>query len=607
MLQKDLIVYFSDTMRFKIIITGLLSFLLLSGAFGYSIHSYENLNYDSIVTLLNKARKDKNFENLAHSYFQLALYEEKKKRNYERSFDYLSRALDFYKVVRDSAGIQKTRYHIARHMVENAMYNDALDEFQSLKPYYERRGKLETSAEIELQLFKIYFDKLDIKSAESALKSAKSYLENLDNAELELKYLIENIQYYELVQELDTAMIIANICIQKSKLVEDALYQARCLAARGSIQYRLRGYADAIEDYEKSLPLLNKVPYSKDRLNVYRIISICYDSLADYKNAYRFSNLYSGLQDSILNENRLIAVNTVTNKFESRQKSTEIKLLEKEKAFAQESNQQQKRAMIVLVVALAVSLLGLYYIVRFYKEKIETARIIEKQNEEINRQKINELQDKIQINSMQSMINGQEIERERIAKDLHDSLGGLLSTIKLKVDNIKNKEKNIKIIPDFQSATSLLDTAVSEVRSISQNLQPGALNRLGLIPAINDLINRYATEDGPDIIFQHFDIPTKLNQKVALVVYRIIQEILTNALKHARASEILVQLNMENEDIVIHIEDDGVGFDPKLKYNSMGLENIKSRVNYLKGSIEIDSRPKQGTSYLIHVKSNINT
>lgn len=561
------------------------------------------LSYDNIIEKLNEARENGDFAGLARSYYHLALFEERVRKNYERSFDYLSRALDYYKVVKDSTGIQNTRYHIARHLIENAMYEDAMDELQQISRYYSKAEDKIRSAEIQLQLFKIYFEKLDVKSAVKALEQAGQYLEGMDNPDLELSLLIEKIRYFDLVQDLDTAMVLTNVCIQKSKFADESLYKARCFAARGNIKLQQYKFMEAIRDYRQSLPLLNTIPYNKDRLNVYRKIAIAYDSLSDYGNAYRYARLYAQLQDSILNENRVIAVNTITNKFESRQKSTEIKLKEKEIAFAHESNQQQKRALIVLVVALGGLLIGLYYIVRFYKEKIETARIIEQQNDEINRQKINELQDKMQINSMQSMIDGQEIERERIAKDLHDSLGGLLSTIKLKVDNISNKSSGSS--SDFKGATALLDTAVAEVRSISQNLQPGALNRLGLIPAVNDLINRYDIEGGPDIHFQHFDIPVKLDQQVALVIYRIIQEVLNNAIKHACASEILVQLNKEHDEIVIHIEDDGVGFDPQKRHSGMGLDNIKSRVNYLKGTMEIDSRPKQGTSFLIHVKTNI--
>ena len=213
------------------------------------------------------------------------------------------------------------------------------------------------------------------------------------------------------------------------------------------------------------------------------------------------------------------------------------------------------------------------------------------------------LEDELQINSMQSMIAGQEVERERIAKDLHDSLGGLLSTIKLQVERIRLGEGGAGRSPEVNKATDLLDVAVSEVRTISQDLQPGALKRLGLVPAINDLVNRYQSSSGPEISFQHYGIPTVLDQNLALSIYRIVQEILNNAIKHAEASEIFVQLNREEDSIVIHIEDDGKGFDPDKKYESMGLENIRSRVNYLRGSLEIDSREGIGTSFIIHIST----
>ena len=89
-------------------------------------------------------------------------------------------------------------------------------------------------------------------------------------------------------------------------------------------------------------------------------------------------------------------------------------------------------------------------------------------------------------------------------------------------------------------------------------------------------------------------------------IYRIVQEILNNAIKHAKASEIFIQLNKEGDNLVIHIEDDGIGFNPKQKFKSMGLENIKSRVNYLKGTIDIDSRMNEGTSFIIHIDSQFN-
>ncbi len=561
----------------------------------------KNETYDNFNEQLNIARKNKDFKKLADTYASFAQFEEESRRNYERSFEYLSRALEYYKVVKDTLSIRNTEFDIARHLIENGMYGDAFDAFEELKLYFTAVDDKKKMSEVELQLFKIYFEKLDIKKAKASLDLVSKYLNEIDNQPLRIRYLIERIKYFQFSQEYENALNLANICIEESIIADKTLDHATCLALRGNLSLIKSQDTLAINDYLNALSYLNEIPYSKNRLEIYENLAVAYKKLEDYQSAYIYRLKYAKLQDSILNENRVIAVNNVTYKFETRQKNTENELLKKEKAFAQESNQQKNRALTVLIIALAGLLFGIYYIIRFYREKINTATIIEEQNNKINEQKINELQDKMQINSMQSMIQGQEIERERIAKDLHDSLGGLLSTIKLQVDNIRNKESNINMLPAFKNATSLIDTAVSEVRTISQNLQPGALSRLGLIPALKDLLNRYDSEQGPEIIFQHFDIPTDIDQTISLSIYRIIQEILNNAIKHANANEILLQLNQEADEIIIHIEDDGIGFNVKGNYKSMGLKNIKSRVNYMKGTIEIDSRLNEGTSYLIHL------
>ncbi len=485
------------------------------------------------------------------------------------------------------------------------MHNDALDEFMKLKDYYLQSGNGKKVTEIELQLFKLYFDKLDIDKAKNSLDFIDKQLSNIEDSPLHTKLIIAKIQYNDLMQEFDLALELSNLCYEKSSLNEDSEELANCLAARGDIYLKFENYRESIEDYSNSLIYLNSIPFSKQRLSVYNNLAFNYRAIDVLDSALIYTQKYAALQDSILNENRVIAVNNITYKYESREKNAEIKSLEREKLLAVESNQQQKRALIVLGLVLALLTIGIYYIVRFYSEKINTAKIIEEQNEKINHQMINELKDKIQINSMKSMIEGQEVERERIAKDLHDSLGGLLSTIKLQVDNIRVKLNGNVDNTEIDTATDLLDAAVGEVRTISQNLQPGALSRLGLIPAIKDLVNRYDGKYGPEIDFQHFDIPIKMDQTVALGIYRIVQEILNNAIKHAKAHEVLVQLNKEGREIIIHIEDDGVGFNQTKKQNGMGIENIRSRVNYLKGNIEIDSRENQGTSFIIHIPNQV--
>lgn len=157
----------------------------------------------------------------------------------------------------------------------------------------------------------------------------------------------------------------------------------------------------------------------------------------------------------------------------------------------------------------------------FYQQKLSANEIIHSQNEQINQQKITELENNLTLQTMKSMIAGQEEERERIAKDLHDSLGGLLSTIKLRFDKLQTDNRVALSNTDFIKVHDLIDVACVEVRNISHDLKPGALEDLGLIEAIKDMLNRYNREKGPEIIFQDygFDGKEKLWNPLGLCKY----------------------------------------------------------------------------------------
>lgn len=206
-------------------------------------------------------------------------------------------------------------------------------------------------------------------------------------------------------------------------------------------------------------------------------------------------------------------------------------------------------------------------------------------------QRIQSLENTVQLASTQAMLDGQENERTRIARDLHDSLGGLLSTVKLNIQNHPEK------------AEALLDQATQEIRMIAQNLQPLAFKEMGLVKAVRDLIYLHRQEgETPKITFQHYDVPDIIAEKVALHFYRFIQEALHNALKHAEASEILIQINGEPKGISIMIEDNGKGFNPNQLHSGNGLQNFKKRAEFLAAELTIESS-ENGTAVYIFWES----
>ena len=197
------------------------------------------------------------------------------------------------------------------------------------------------------------------------------------------------------------------------------------------------------------------------------------------------------------------------------------------------------------------------------------------------------------------MIQGQENERSRIAADLHDGLGGLLSSIKSHFNSLNHTDKTA---PLFQKTNVLIDDACGEVRRISHNMIPRALSLSGLPDALDDLAQSLDKE-GIQCTLELHDMEQPLALNTAVTVYRILQELTTNVVKHAEAQHLLIQLLRSEDVLTIIVEDDGKGFEQAtaLEKNGIGLRSITSRVSYLQGSITWDTVPGQGTSVMIAI------
>lgn len=198
-------------------------------------------------------------------------------------------------------------------------------------------------------------------------------------------------------------------------------------------------------------------------------------------------------------------------------------------------------------------------------------------------------------NSMRTLLSGIDNERKRLAQELHDGTGVGLSALKMKLKILK--ENAPKTQGDAVSGLMAdVDRIYEDIRSISHNLMPKTLSKLGLYPAIDELVNQFRIA-APHIKFNYFRKAqaNNFNEPAVINIYRIVQELLTNVVKHAQAKEVSFQLIMYDDTLMISVEDDGAGFDMKQNQKGMGLEGIQSRVNLLHGQFSMDSAPGNGT------------
>ncbi len=557
---------------------------------------------NSLNKILQKARKSRDHYTLANVYFKLGEYEEDELNNNHRAFDYYTRSLDYYKLIKDTTQLNVVKERIAIQYVKSGLYDDAIDGYKDLIQYYKEKDDVYQQTKLVGKVSDIYLEKGDTEKKLEYLDLAKRLNRILKDTTFMIENMHRTVLNYKFLNELDTALSIANRSLSVSLIANKPEFVSKSLFHIGDIYGEKRNYLSAEAHLQRSLEYASNRPYNEDKLNTYNLLQNSYDKLGDYKKAYLFARRYESLKDSIMDHDRLIEESKIAIQYRTEENKREIQNLERKSLEAEEKTKSQKRTVTLLTIGLGLLSLAIYYIISFYTQRIKASKIINQQKDQISNQKIRELEDNLKISSMQSMIEGQEVERERIAKDLHDSLGGLLSTIKLQFDNVQSKVKSLSKVKEYQNANKLIDAAVEEVRTISRNLQPGAMKDLGLIASLKDLFNRVDGKHYPEVTFQYFNFPEKIDNMKALSIYRIIQELLNNAIKHSKAKEILVQLSKQDEELVILFEDDGVGFNPeKLERQGMGLENIQSRVNYLKGNVHIDSQIGKGTTFLIHI------
>jgi len=319
-----------------------------------------------------------------------------------------------------------------------------------------------------------------------------------------------------------------------------------------------------------------------------------YKATGDFKQAFKYQEKYITYNDSILNEKNQFAVKELEEKYENEKNQIVIGKQRNEI----ENKKTQRNLFLV------IGLLG----ITFLFHRITKNKQLEKQRTIIKQKEIEKLKKENTILNLSSMLEGQQIERKRIAQDLHDGLGGLLSSAKYQLEIVKKEVAKLEGMDVFSSTEKLIENAYKEVRRISHDMMPGALEKLGLFAAVEDLADQLNESEKTLVRPQWFTTDHEMNDKTKISLFLIIQEAATNVMKYSQATNLIIQLSRSNNFYQLTIEDNGIGFD----YNDeskhgIGLKNIKSRVNYLEGEIDILTKPGEGVSIEISIPIPDNT
>lgn len=455
----------------------------------------------------------------------------------------------------------------------------------------------------------------ELASKTNNLKLKNQVLSDIAYAYLNLNRP-DSAQYFldqVLLESTDTTEIIRKQVISAEiKRTENKFHEARILLNKGlklSIMCGETNYRyDILIEFARIYALEKKYKLAQEYLDrsylfkplsedVKSLISSAhiYEENSKFEQANQYYKLFYDLADSIFREKDIIANLNFRNQVQLLKNDREITSL-KVLNLQKERDIKKTRLLIIISSTLFLMLIiASYFIVNYQREKHKNLQLIIQQKEELTQKKHKEDIRKVELRAAIAQLQGQEIERERLAKELHDGVGGTLAGIKMELESVFThikKEKKIVYL-----LKSLQDT-YQEVRSISKNLSLPNFSSESLNDNLQNLIQFFPGKHELDISFNAFPVPgwDDLDLKTQKEIYRMIQEGITNVIKHAKATELEIQIVNDRSSLTLIMEDNGVGFDTAQNAGGIGIKNMRSRSDLLNGDLSIESAPNEGTT-----------
>lgn len=622
--MKKLFFYFFISINFAAIAMPEVSFLLqekdTSATSTFIKNTYEKgldflskENFEEAFTTISVGldaslkANDKNL--IGNGYLYLGDYF-RKKNNYPKALENLNASLKLFLELNNEAKIADCYLNLGAIYYNMSSYDKALfNYFKSLEISEKRKDKKNIALGLE-SIGSVYLLTPDLKKAQvNFYKAIDIYTEISDEKGI-VGGLTSLGASYQKEGNITKAIEIYKIGLKKARIAGAERSESILLGNIGSSSRRIKKYDTSLEYLFKALALklklkrfasaahtcndisetyieignlteakeyaLKAIEYAKKRSlhqerYAYYVLSNIEYSLGNYKSSIKNLKQYHVLQDSLFSINKIASMNEMQIKYETEKKNLTIEAQESNIALLDSKNRVKNQWL--LFGGLALLLIFISIILLRSRNTVKKEKLLQQQFSE-------------------NLLKSQEEERTRIARELHDSVGQQLTLIKRKSQNLNQDD-----------ITVLTNNALEEVRSISRGLYPALLKQLGLTESIEQLINDY---DEQTELFFSIDIDNVneyFTESTSLNFYRLIQECLTNIIKHAKAKSVTVSIKKEGNTILTLISDNGQGFDLKdsKKKNSLGLKTIFERIRIMNGNLSIDSKPNNGTSFIFSI------
>lgn len=497
------------------------------------------------------------------------------KSQYETALDYYQKALPYVEEANDKAlqakfnDILQCLYYYLKQHDRAIAYGEKAVAILKDKPNSQEYGNalmnlsvsyLHRKPPLPEKALEGQLEVLRIAKLNGNLKMQASSLNNIADCYLSLKKPEDARNYHEKGLELGKRMnSVRTIYISSMGL--------------GYYEMQKNNFDRAETYFSEALAIAQKhkmLKQEKDCVMAFVDLSLARNDYVAYK---RYERSLDSLSNIVLNETIQKALLELETKYEAEKKDSRIVALERERKLV-----YWLSGSGILIFILLVTLL-------FFRNRIIKHQKI------IAEHQVVQLKQEKQLIASQSILEGETAERSRLARDLHDGLGGMLSVVRLNLKGIRTgafiEDEDVS---RYGKALSMLDDSIKELRRVAHHMMPESLLRYGLKASLTDFCN-----DIPSVQFHYFGNDNRLDCRLEILIYRSAHELVNNALRHAEATQINLQLVQEDDRVSLTVQDDGKGFDPDTTPKGMGLDSVNNRVASFDGKMSIYSSPGNGT------------
>lgn len=521
--------------------------------------------------------------------------------NIEKEIEIIAETIPYAQQMGDKMFVANANTSLAIKYGSISLHERAYEMFLISQKQYEEVGTPEDMLYHSLAFTSALASMDSLTHMKAVLDIAKINLDLIPNSFYEGPYYAELGLYYGKNGEYQNSLNALNKSYEYYKENTSSFYLKLLYQRYAETYDKLGDFKKAKEYTLKYINFSDDEHSYSDKTGSYYTLAKFDAGLKNYESAYNYLKDYITAVDSIRvgelgNDMQLLEV-----QYKTATKEKEILALKNEKSEAALALQVKKSQTYLLGATASILALLLFLGFYAYNDKLRRARKKEREQEK----EVALLKQKQENEVFSAMIEGQEKERKRLAIDLHDGLGGRLSGISMNLSKLDKDEPKEYPKTQLKKVMKDLDDSLTELRSIARNMMPETLVKFGLKAALKDYCSSMTGND-TKVTLQFYGTEKGIGLNEQVTMYRVIQELINNAIKHAHASDVLVQYMRDGNKVDITVEDNGVGFNKEnivTKDGGMGLSNLRTRVAYLKGDLEFHSEENEGTT--VNVQINV--